>query len=735
MTAMKTTFPVQGMSCASCAASAESMLRNTEGVASALVNFATQTALVEYNPAVTSPSKLRLALQSVGFDLVVTTGDPIVTTEQLQTERLSHAKRQALGALALAIPVATISMFFMNVPYVNFLLLFLSTPVVLFYGWRFFESAWKKARHGQANMDTLVAISTGTSFLFSVFNTFAASFWHQQGLHAHVYYEAATIVIAFVSLGKWLEEKAKSSTSFALRKLIGLQSKTVRILRPDGEERELDIVRVQVGDVLVARPGEKIAVDGKITQGHTYVDESSITGEPVPASRSAGDPVFAGTINQQGSIRYRAEKVGSDTVLAQIILRVQEAQGSKAPVQQLVDKVASVFVPTVLLIAVATFCAWLWWGGDHSFSQGILAAVTVLVIACPCALGLATPTAIMVGIGKGVEHQLLIKDAESLEIAHRVDTVVLDKTGTLTHGKPKVSDAYWLGAPQETIGILHQMAQQSTHPLSLAIVEHLSQETTVPSFPLEGGIENLPGLGIRWRHGQMSFLIGNKALLQHHQVSVTPSLAALAHQWELEAKTLVYFANDKEVLAIYSITDLVKESASMAISQLREKGIAVHMLTGDHETTAQAVAQQVGIANYKANVLPPEKAAFVRQLQHEGHVVAMVGDGINDSEALAQADVSIAIGNGADIAMDIAKITLMTSQLTALPKVLSLSFQTVRTIRQNLFWAFVYNVIGIPIAAGALYPLFGYTLNPMIASAAMALSSVSVVLNSLRLKL
>lgn len=611
----------------------------------------------------------------------------------------------------------------------------LATPVVFFLGRNFFINAWKQAKHHKANMDTLVALSTGIAWLFSAFNTIYPEFWHQRGLHAHVYFEAAAVVIAFISLGKLLEEKAKSNTSSAIKKLIGLQPKTVLLVDESGNTQEIPISQVKVQDLLLVKPGEKIPVDGTVEDGTSYVDESMITGEPVPIAKSNGDAVFAGTINQKGSFRFRAEKVGANTLLAQIIKMVQEAQGSKAPVQKLVDKIAGIFVPVVIGIAILTFFSWMVFGGDNAFTHALLTSVTVLVIACPCALGLATPTAIMVGVGKGAENNILIKDAESLELAHKVNAIILDKTGTITEGKPVVTDMVWHAQTdnQATLeSVLYSLEQQSEHPLAEAVVNHL-KDGGAGAVKLTG-FESLTGQGIQGGYEHEMYLVGNRKLMDTNHIVIDPQLAAQAENLQEEAKTVIYFASSRQLLAVIAIADKIKQTSSEAITALQKDGIEVYMLTGDNAHTAAAVAKKVGLKQFKAEVLPSHKADFVKELQKTGKVVAMVGDGINDSQALAQADVSIAMGKGSDIAMDVAKMTLITSDLNSIPKALKLSRKTVSTIKQNLFWAFIYNIIGIPIAAGILFPINGFLLDPMIAGAAMALSSVSVVSNSLRLK-
>ena len=732
---IKQTFPVLEMTCAACAVSVESMLKTATGVENASVNFANQTALIEYDTTIVKPADLQNVVRSIGYDLVVDVDDPQAIKEEAQRKHYEEVKNRTIWSTVLSIPVVVIGMFFMDMPYGNYISMVLTAPVVFYFGRSFFVHAWKQARFGKANMDTLVALSTGIAFLFSAFNTFFPEFWHSRGIHAHVYFEAAAVVVAFISLGKLLEERAKSSTGSAIKKLMGLQPKTVRVSM-DGVEMEIPIARVKVGSVILVRPGEKIPVDGIVTSGNSFVDESMISGEPVAVEKRAGEKVFAGTINQKGSFQFEALKVGGDTILAQIIKMVQEAQGSKAPVQKLVDKIAGIFVPIVIGISILTFITWMALGGDNAFTHALLTSVTVLVIACPCALGLATPTAIMVGVGKGAENNILIKDAESLELAHKVNAIILDKTGTITEGKPMVTNLVWLeGESAATLyqNTLYTIEGQSEHPLAQAIVDRLKEKNV--QFIQLSGFESITGKGVEAKTSTETFYLGNQKLMEEKNIELAEEVMQKSVYWQSEAKTVVFFANQRKVLASIAIADKIKETSRSAIQALQNKGIDVYMLTGDNQHTAAAVAKQVGLLHYKAEVLPSEKAEFVKQLQAEGKVVAMVGDGINDSHALAQADVSIAMGKGSDIAMDVAKMTLVTSDLNAIPKALNLSTKTVMGIRQNLFWAFIYNVIGIPLAAGVLFPVNGFLLDPMIAGAAMALSSVSVVGNSLRLKL
>lgn len=732
-TIKRETFPVLEMTCAACAVSVESILKKATGVKDAGVNFANQSAWVEYDSSIAQPTDLQNTVRSIGYDLVVNVEDPQAIQEEAQRKYYTELKNRTLWSSVLSVPVVVIGMFLMDMPYGNYISMLLTAPVVFWFGRNFYVNAWKQANHGKANMDTLVALSTGIAFIFSTFNTFYPEFWHQRGLHAHVYFEAAAVVIAFISLGKLLEERAKSSTSSAIKKLMGLQPKTVRVM-VDGVEQEIPIASVKVGNVILVKPGEKIPVDGMVKNGASYVDESMISGEPVPVEKTAGEKVFAGTVNQKGSFQFEAEKVGGDTILAQIIKMVQQAQGSKAPVQKLVDKIAGIFVPVVIGIAILTFAVWMLVGGDNAFTHALLTSVTVLVIACPCALGLATPTAIMVGVGKGAENNILIKDAESLELAHKVNVVVLDKTGTITEGKPVVTNLSWQveNTLPEMKNILYALESKSEHPLAEAVVNEMKKEF-VGNVPMTD-FESLTGRGVQAIVDNTLYFIGNKKLLHENHINLTTAAEQLATRWQSEAKTVVFFANDKTVLAVIAIGDKIKATSKAAIAALQDKGIEVYMITGDNEQTAKAVASQLNLKHYQAEVLPSGKASFVKGLQEQGKVVAMVGDGINDSHALAQADVSVAMGKGSDIAMNVAKITLITSDLQLLSKAFNLSGKTVRGIRQNLFWAFIYNVIGIPLAAGVLYPVNRFLLDPMIAGAAMALSSVSVVGNSLRLR-
>lgn len=731
----KQTFPVLGMSCAACAARVNKTLSRQEGVCSANVNLATAIATVEYDPSLCSPEMMKQAVQNAGFDLLIDTAkEAEKEAEDTHAAHYRQLKFRTIWAIILSLPVAIIGMFFMDMPYANYIMWILSTPVVFWLGSGFYVNAWKLLKHRSANMDTLVANSTGIAYLFSLFNLFFPDFWLSRGVTPHVYFEAASVIIAFILLGRTLEERAKGNTSAAIRKLMGLQPRTVIIDDGTGE-REVSIEQIVPGNMIVVKPGERIAVDGTVTEGSSFIDESMLSGEPIPVCKSAGAKVYAGTINQKGSFRFRAEKVGADTMLSHIIHLVQEAQGSKAPVQQLVDKIAAVFVPAIMTIAVLTFIAWIVLA-ENGFTHGLLAAVTVLIIACPCALGLATPTAIMVGIGKGAENGILIKDAESLEMAKKIDTIVLDKTGTITEGKPVVTDIVWETENADIQRIFLELEKHSEHPLATAVVQALSQANADNGGDcLLTGFESITGKGVKASWNGKTYYAGNRRMLAEKGITISPVLSEKAEAFAQEAKTVIWFADEQQALATYAIADRIKETSKKAIAELQQRGISVVMLTGDNEQTARRIAAEAGIAEFRAEVLPQQKSEYIKQLQAEGKHVAMVGDGINDSAALAQADLSIAMGQGSDIAMDVAKMTIISSDLTKISEAIRLSTLTVRTIRENLFWAFIYNLTGIPVAAGVLYPFTGFLLNPMIAGAAMAFSSVSVVTNSLRLRM
>jgi P-type Cu2+ transporter len=728
-------YPVTGLHCANCAINVEKTLKKQPGISSASVNFADSTARIEYDTKEASDAlTLQSAVRSIGYDMIIDE-EPSAKVAEDEQARYKKLRARTIFSIILAVPVIVISMIFMKMPYANFIMLALTLPVLVWSGSGFFINAFKQARHGKANMDTLVAMSTGIAFLFSVFNTFFPHFWHARGLHPHVYYEAASAVIAFILVGKLLEERAKAGTSSAIKKLMGMQASTVIRLDDKGKETEVSISMVKHGEMIRVRPGDRIPVDGEILSGSSTVDESSMTGESIPAERGTGDKVYAGTINLNGSFVLTALQVGSETMLSRIIDTVRQAQGSKAPVQKTVDRIAGIFVPVVIGISILSFAVWMIFGGENPLSHALLAMVTVLVIACPCALGLATPTAIMVGMGKGAQNGILIRDAESLETIHRINALVLDKTGTITEGRPVVKDIQWFipaVEQQEALKILKGLEKHSSHPLAEAVIRHL--DSVSPVSDTGSSFENLPGLGVRGIFSNKTYLAGNLKLMEEQGVTLPMADSKENNKESRTAQSRIYFAAGSVLLAVIDLTDQIKETAVEAIMDIQKMGIEVHMLTGDNLQTAQDVAESTGIVSFRANLLPDGKSEYIQKLQKDKKIVAMVGDGINDSQALVQADVSIAMGRGSDIAMDVAGMTLVSSDLRQIARAIRLSKLTVKTINQNLFWAFIYNLIGIPIAAGILYPIWGFMLNPMIAAAAMAMSSVSVVSNSLRLR-
>ena len=749
------TFPVTGLGCAGCAARVNRILGSQPGVTSANVNFASSTAQIEYDTEKCSLEDLRAAVQEGGYDILTDDEDDSEKeAEDEHARQYSALKTQTVGAVALAVPITVLGMTLMDSTWAGYVTWILATVSVFFFGRRFYVNAWKQLKHGSANMDTLVATSTGIAYLFSLFNLLFPDFWLSRGIEPHLYFEAASVIIAFILLGRLLEDRAKRKTTDAIRKLAGLQPSTVTVIRgQETAEMTIPVEQARAGDIIMVRPGERIAVDGTVMEGESNVDESMLNGEPLPSRKSAGDKVYAGTVNLSGAFRFRAEKTGKDTVLAQIVKMVQDAQGSKAPVQNIVDKVAGIFVPAIIGISVLVFVCWWVFAPSEGFVHGILSMVTVLIIACPCALGLATPTAIIVGLGKGAEYGILIKDAASLEIAKKIDTVILDKTGTITEGHPAVTDQCWETGTDTGRKILYRLERLSGHPLSEAIVSALEkqvQETEEKSGQNGTGLayeikdfESIPGKGIRGnavisgpdgKTESRTYYAGNTGLLEENGIRISKSLSDLAEKWLRESKTVVWFADRVAAIAAIAITDKVKETSAGAVARLHEMGIDTWMLTGDNEKSAATVAGQAGITHYMAGMLPQDKAEYVKKLQAAGHTVGMAGDGINDSAALAQADLSIAMGTGSDIAIDTAMLTILSSDLLKIPQAVRLSRLTVRTIRQNLFWAFIYNLIAIPVAAGILYPFNGFLLNPMIGGAAMALSSVSVVTNSLRLR-
>jgi len=732
---IKKIFPVLKMACANCALHVEKTLQHQQGVSFAQVNFANNTATVEYNPEQTNGEKLQAAVRAAGYDLIVSpeedeateeSGDKLQEEEKRQYRRL---KTRLILSVLFSSCIVIISMTpLMHLSWAGIVCFILSIPVLFFCGQDFFVGAYKQAKHRSMNMDTLVALSTATAWLFSAFSLFFPQFWMKHGLHAGLYFETSAVIITFILIGKFLEERAKQKTSTAVKNLIGLQAKTAIMINSEGVPEEIPIKNIQAGNILFVRAGEKIPVDGVVTEGFAVVDESMLSGEPVPVEKAANDNVFAGTINQNGNFSFRAVKVGNETFLAQIIRLVSDAQNTKAPIQKTVDKIAGIFVPVVVGIAILSACLWMLFGGENAFIHALLAFVTVLIIACPCALGLATPTAIIAGMGKGAELGILIKDMDSLEMMRKMNTIVLDKTGTITEGFPEVTHSKWLTPETDQLrNILFSMEKASNHPLANAVAKSLGKTDLLNSLT----VDTRPGEGIVSTVENEQFLVGNARLFK--DISFDETVSKWIIEREKESNTIIIFGSSKQLFALFALSDKIKSSSGQAVEQLQAKGIDVIMATGDNETSAREVAHQAGITHYFASVLPADKLNIIKEKQNQGKIVGMVGDGINDSAALAQANVSIAMGKGSDIAVETASVTVISGDLRKINTAIRLSDATVRTIHQNLFWAFIYNVIGIPIAAGILYPINGFLINPMIAGATMALSSVSVVTNSLRL--
>ena len=772
MATQRLDLPISGMHCAGCAGRIENALQGLAGVQQAQVNFATEKATVYFDPAALDRPAVSRAIEAVGYTVPDADPDDPLDHERLaRTAEIRDLSRKFIVSLALGLPVMLGSMpalfpwtpAWLQQPYV---LLALATPVQVWVGWPFYQGTWAALKQKSADMSTLIALGTSAAYLYSAAVTFLPGAFSHLGVGTHVYFDTAVMILALIVLGRLLEARARGQTSEAIRKLMGLQARTARVWR-DGETVDIPVQDVAIGDLVLVRPGEKVPVDGAITEGHSTLDESMLTGESLPLDKAAGDSVFGATLNKTGSFTMRATRVGRDTVLAQIVRLVEEAQGSKAPIQRLADKVAAVFVPAVMGVALLTFAAWLLWGPAPAIAFALLNFVAVLIIACPCALGLATPTAIRVGTGKGAELGILFKSSPALETAHKLQAVVLDKTGTLTQGQPSVTDVAVHNGFTETevLRLAASAEQASEHPVAQAIVaaaraaavppspgSRRSSEMppapggVVPEIPLplggvRGGLdleaahdaEALPGQGMSATVGAQAVLIGNHALMQHAGIPLG-KLDEIAERLAGDGKTPVFVALDRRAAGVIAVADTLKPHARDAVAALRELGLEVLMLTGDHRRSAEAVARQLGIDAVLAEVMPDQKAAQVKRLQAQGKRVAVVGDGINDAPALAQADVGIAIGSGTDVALAAADVTLVSGDVRGVAVAMQLSRRTLRTIRQNLFWAFIYNLLGIPVAAGVLYPVFGVLLNPAFAAAAMALSSVSVVCNSLRLR-
>jgi len=721
----KAELALVGMSCASCAAKIEKTLKNLPGVSNASVNFATETATVEYDSNEIDTEKMIKAIKDIGYDAKEKTGVGIDTEKEIKEREINTLRKLVIYSAILTVPLV-LSMFLVMFKVPGGILenpwlqVFLSSPVQFIVGFRYYKGAWNNLKNMTANMDTLVAMGTSAAYFYSLYNVFTKP---SHEIHNYLYFEASAVIITLVTLGKLLEAIAKGKTSEAIKNLMGLQAKTARVIR-DGQELDIPIEEVKVGDIVVVRPGEKIPVDGKIVEGSSTIDESMITGESIPVEKGVGDEVIGATINKTGTFKFEATKVGKDTVLSQIIKMVEDAQGSKAPIQQIADKISGIFVPTVIAIAATTFLIWYFGYGD--FNAGIINAVSVLVIACPCALGLAVPTSVMVGTGKGAENGILIKGGEHLQRAGKITTIVLDKTGTITKGEPEVTDIEAFGnfTEEEILKIAGIAEKNSEHPLGQAIVNKAKEKFKILEVPEK--FEAIPGYGICITINEKEFYIGNRRLMDRQNIDITPIEDKLVNL-EIQGKTSMILASKDCVYGIIAVADTVKSDSAKAIKELQAMGIEVYMITGDNKRTAEAIAKQVGIKNVLAEVLPEDKAEEVAKLQKMGKVVAMVGDGINDAPALATADVGIAIGTGTDVAIETSDITLISGNLMGIVTAIKLSKATMRNIYQNLFWAFIYNTIGIPFAA------MGF-LTPAIAGGAMAFSSVSVVLNALRLR-
>ncbi|MCL4457837.1 MAG: heavy metal translocating P-type ATPase [Nitrospirae bacterium] len=758
-------FSVRGMTCAACSSAVERVLRDIPGVVSAVVNLPAERATVEFMPEMTGFEDFKKIIAEAGYSAEQITEEFIDREREQREKEFNELKKGFISSAILTAPIIIGSMIALPVLSNWYLLFLLATPVQFWSGLKFHKAAISALKHRTTNMNTLISVGTTSAYIYSLAATFMPELFFKGGITPHVYFDTSATIITLILLGRLLEAKAKGKTSDAIRKLMGLQAKTAFVIR-DGEEKNIPIGEVTAGDIVIVRPGERIPVDGEVVDGYSTVDESMLTGESLPLEKSPGDKVFGGTVNKVGSFKLRALKVGKDTALSQIIRLVEEAQGSKAPIQRLADKVASVFVPVVIGIALITFVVWFAFGPKPSFTLALMNFIAVLIIACPCALGLATPTAIMVGTGKGAEKGILIRDAGALELSHKIGAVILDKTGTITKGEPEVVDIIITGNGQEassspiTYSLSPEVALQiaasaeklSEHPLGQAIVRKAAEKGLKISEPVEFTV--IPGGGIKAKirsqelrvksQEPMELLtpnselysnvfIGNEGMMRRENINIL-TVESFSEKISFEAKTPVFMAVDNEIKSVFSIADTIKEGSLEAVSELKNMGIDVIMLTGDHQNTARAIAKEAGIDRFVAEVMPDQKVEVLRKVKSEGKVTAMVGDGINDAPALAEADVGIAIGTGTDIAIEASDITIIKGNLKSVVDAIRLSRLTINTIKQNLFWAFFYNVVGIPVAAGLLYPFGGPLLNPMIASAAMAFSSVSVVSNSLRLR-
>ncbi len=726
----KIQLSISGMHCASCATILTKALQKIEGVQEATVNFSTERAAVEYDPVKATVPQFLNAIASKGYKAAISEGGVQAKDreEKRRQNEIALTRELLLIGFFFSFPTFLISMVFMKIgieiPYADYIIWILATPVQFYAGWQFYRGTWHSLRNKTASMDTLIAIGTSASYFYSVY---VILFQPELGQ----YFEVGAVLITFVLLGKYLEAVAKGKTSAAIKKIMGLQAKTATVIR-HGKQEEIPIEHVVVGDIVVVKPGHKIPVDGIIVEGHSSVDESMVTGESIPVEKKKGDSVIGATINKTGSFKFKATKVGAHTTLAQIIQLIEEAQGKKAPIQRFADMVSAYFVPIVIIISILTFLFWYFVAGE-SFAFALIASVSVLVIACPCALGLATPTAIMVGTGKGAEKGILIKGGDALEAAHKIKSVIFDKTGTITNGKPIVTEIIPLGKTTEKqfLQLAASIEQNSEHPLAEAIVNYSKKKNI--SLEKSSHFYAIPGYGITARINATEYLFGNLKLMNKKKIE-TKAVVKNVEALQEEGKTVMLLSDKKQVMGLIAVADTIRETAPKAVQKLHRMGIEVYMITGDNEKTGKAIAKQAGITNVFAEVLPDQKAAYVRKLQKKGKV-AMVGDGINDAPAIAQANIGIAMGSGTDIAMETGNIVLMRNDPLDVAKAIRLSKMTMTKIKQNMFWALFYNVLGIPIAAGILYPFTGWLLSPMIAGGAMALSSLSVVSNSLLLKM
>ncbi|WP_082127229.1 heavy metal translocating P-type ATPase [Calothrix sp. 336/3] len=741
------TLRLRGMSCASCARSIEEAIRSVSGVNDCSVNFAAEQVTVDYDSRKTDIQAIQNAVNAAGYSAYPLEENNLMLGEDDEEKRYRQQelrdleRKLTLGSImSVVLMIGSLPMMTgLHLPFIPswlhnpWLQLLLTTPVQFWCGYSFYVNTWKALKRRAATMDTLISLGTSAAYLYSLFATLFPSFFINQGLMPDVYYETAAIVITLILLGRLLENRAKGQTSEAIRKLIGLQAKTARLMR-HGKEIDVPIEQVEIGDIVLVRPGEKIPVDGEVFEGISTVDEGMVTGESIPVKKQPGDEVIGATINKTGSFLLRATRVGKDTVLAQIVQLVQQAQGSKAPIQRLADQVTAWFVPTVIAIAILTLIIWYNIMGNATLA--LMTAVGVLIIACPCALGLATPTSVMVGIGKGAENGILIKGAESLELAHKIQIIVLDKTGTITQGKPTVTDFLTVNGTANSneihlIQLAASLEHNSEHPLAEAVVKYAqSQEVSLVNVR---DFQAVAGSGVQGMVSQHLVQIGTQLWMEELHIN-TQTLQPDKERLESLGKTAVWLAVDGEIMGLMGIADAIKPTSPQAVTALQKLGLEVVMLTGDNHRTAESIAREVGISRVFAEVRPQQKTAIVQAIQAEGKIVAMVGDGINDAPALAQADVGIAIGTGTDVAIAASDITLISGDLQGIVTAIQLSRATIRNIRQNLFFAFIYNAAGIPIAAGILFPFFGWLLNPIIAGAAMAFSSVSVVTNALRLR-